>query len=405
MTEIKNFEELISSTLKPGQKLVSYEQKNLLPPGENYGSVLLQLILKIQNGDGKEEIISCVAKTCPPRGIIWEWFNTKVTFKTEINFYKVLLEEFKSFCRAIGVEDVLNCFGRCLGARLSLNAESDEIDEDAVIVFENLKVQGFEMGDRFVGFNEASAKIILKDLAAMHAVPIAYRMSKPDEFRDKIQPHIAKYYDLQFSDTLLDGVKKVLRNDLSADSKYVPYLGKIDQAWENLKKYTPHPTRNTMYTTLVHNDFWLNNTMLKFQNGVAVENKLVDFQLINYSSLANDVIFFLYTSVELSVLENKFEDLLKFYYNSFIQVLTKLGCDVNAYTFKGMMDEFALITKQVQFAHILMMMLPIYILKEKASEMSEMDETAFIKESSEKHENFETRLKFVVLDLIRRAWV
>ncbi|KAI4470354.1 hypothetical protein MML48_1g10942 [Holotrichia oblita] len=405
--EIKNFESFITPSLRPGQRFVSYDCKKLLSPGENYGSVMLQVEAKISNHDGTEEIIHCVAKTCPPTDILKQIFNTKVTFKREINVYRTLVPTLNKFGKENGLEDIMNFFAVCLGGRISLDPNSDTVDDDGILLLENLKVKGYDTVDRFSGFNLDCAEFLLKDLATLHAVPLAYRLKKPKEFDEKIRPHLKKAFSFKVSDDLQINAVKGLENMLAGESECSEYIPKAVEAIMKLTSISIDnpPEERELFATFTHNDFWVNNTMLRIENGKPVSNRMVDFQIIEYSSLAHDILFFLYSSVELSVLENHVDDLLKYYYNQFIEILKKFSCDVSQFTFENYMEECKNIAIQEQLGHILIMLPGIMTLKEKARELSDIKETDMVSEKSSVHENCLKKIKFTLLDFAKRGWL
>lgn len=47
-------------------------------------------------------------------------------------------------------------------------------------------VSGYRNVDRHVGFDYDTTKLIVRDMAVMHAVPIAFRLKKPDVFAEEI---------------------------------------------------------------------------------------------------------------------------------------------------------------------------------------------------------------------------
>ncbi|GJQ80316.1 hypothetical protein Trydic_g12199 [Trypoxylus dichotomus] len=404
--EIRNIEDLIAPLLKPGQQFASCEVENLLPAGENYGSVMLRIEVKVRNSSGDQEILHCVAKTCPPSPLLWEIFNTKVSFKKEIAIYTTIVPTLNDFAKEKGIDNLMNFFAKPIAARISLDPESKEVDKDAVILLENLKVQGYDTGDRFVGFDEETTKYLLRELAIMHATPIAYRSANPEGFKSKILPYLSKNSHFKPSDDVINDLIRRTQNAVSGNPKCVPHLSKIETALREMYEVIKNPpATNDLFITIAHNDFWVNNTMLKYEGVKPIGNKIVDFQIIEYSSLANDVLFFLYTSVDLRVLEEKVDELIKLYYDQFIGTLVRLKHDVSAYSFKAMLEDFAVVARSMQFTHVSFMLTPIMILKGKAVELSELKADDILMDESALHENYHKKLEFLLLDFVKRGWI
>lgn len=402
--EIKNIGELVTPLLKPTEEFVEYESSKLLSPGENYGSVMLEIKVKIRNESDEYEILNFVAKTCPTSPALREIFNTKVTFKKEIAVYTTIAPLLKDFCSAKGADTSIDFFAKCIGARISLNPESSEVDEDAVLLLENLSTQGYNTGDRFVGFDEETTKYLLKDLAVMHSTTIAYRTAHPEEFNLKILPYLKRELSTKAIDNVIDDFAKRFEDVAEKNPDCIPFLPKIKIALTEMKEVTRNPPKGKeIFMTLTHNDFWINNTMLKYREDKPIGNKIIDFQMIEYSSLANDVIFFLYSSVELSVLENKIDELIRYYYDVFIQTLVKLEHNISGYSFESMMEEFAIMANKIQFTHILYLLSPI--MKLKTVENSHFKAVDTPNGDRILHENYYKKLQFVLLDFAKKGWI
>lgn len=402
---IKEFEDLIKPALKSGQKFVSYYPEKLLSSGENYGSVMLRVQVNVTDENGGNDIIQCVAKTCPPRGCLWEMFNTQETFKTEISIYDTVIPELNRFAKEKGMENLIDFLPEYIASRVSLTG-SHIVDEDAVLILENLKIDNYDIGDRFVGFDSQSARLILKDLATLHAIPIAYKFAKPDDFKTKILPFLGKCFAYEMDDKTIDHLARFATNSVRANRHCVPYLKKLEEYARKVNTSQIKPKESDdLFRTIVHNDYWLNNTMLKYEDGKAISNKIVDFQLNDYSSLTHDLVFFLYSSVELSVLESDLDGLYEFYYENFIRVLRQLNCDVSCYSFEAMMEEAGWMAKEVELPHLIMMLPSILKKKEKSEELAEIDDGDFVYNEDCLHENYSKRMQFLLLDFVRRKWI
>lgn len=181
-----------------------------------------------------------------------------------------------------------------------------------------------------MGFNLDSIKLILKDLAELHAVPIALKLKKPNSF-EPLKKHC---HDFEFSAELHQMFWETTREIIKENEHCAKLLDKI-----NLITEVDRPKVKEPFATLVHYDLWCNNSMQKFSHDVAVQNKFLDFQFLAYGSPASDLFFLLWTSVQLEVLENYFEDLLVHYHNHFIKTLKTLGCDTKPFCYEHFLYE------------------------------------------------------------------
>ncbi|KAK9755039.1 Ecdysteroid kinase-like family [Popillia japonica] len=168
----------------------------LTAPGDHYGSIMQSLDVTIKrSSQEKEELLRLVAKLIPASELLRAMFDIQVTFKKEVSAYLDAIPALIDFQREYNVAEdrILDIFPKCYGARINLNNNNGDVDDDAAIILENLKCQGlenlkcqgYETGDRFVGFDYAHAELIVKDLAKFHAIPIAMQKLKPKEFKRK----------------------------------------------------------------------------------------------------------------------------------------------------------------------------------------------------------------------------
>lgn len=139
--KIEKLEELVSRYISKTKKIIEKKITPLTAPGENFGSTILKVDLVVQNEDKTKEDLSIVAKLIPTMEFFREMFNVKVTFKIETAFYDIIVPTLQDFQREQGMTDVIDFFPKFYGARMNLDG-SDNIDNDAIILMENLKVQG-----------------------------------------------------------------------------------------------------------------------------------------------------------------------------------------------------------------------------------------------------------------------
>ncbi|GJQ85188.1 putative vesicle docking protein [Trypoxylus dichotomus] len=408
--EVKNLKELIAASLGNGKKLISYQSSNLLSSGENYGSILLRIQAKYFDENSDEREIDWVAKIAPPIPFLWEFFNTPVTFKKEVGVYKVIQPTLNEFGKEKGIDNLIDIFAKYNGSRYSLDANSEEVDRNAVLLMENLKITGFESKDRFAGFDFDCTELILRDLATLHASVIAFKRAKPKEFQAKILPYLSRdfYFDAgeeqlrQFIETL-KGV------GIKANPGCAEYLPKVEKIFMDIvKAYRAPLNPRETWATFVHGDLWVNNVLLKFENGKPVKHKMVDFQIIEYNSAANDVLFFLYSSVDLALLEDRVDEFLKMYHEYFVETLKKLDCDIAEYTYESFLEECGKVVLELQLAHLTFMHLPIFTMKGEAKEITEFGSwtTSDIEANMKKmHPICGKRFQFIIMNFAKRGWI
>lgn len=379
MFTIEKLEDLIKDYLGDNREFIDYTAINLNEPGENYGSLMLSLDIKVKNKKtNEEETIRAVAKTPPTDEFAQKIFNTQVTFKNEIGFYSVIFPFMQKFQKEHSIEPS-TYFPDYIGSRLNLHG-GDKVETSAVLILENLTEKGFTMGNRFNGFNLNTVKLILKDLANFHATMIAIKLQKPNEFETLVKPYLdgvvfeGENADDNFIQSVCKDSTEMLKNH-----KDIVHL--TDKLIQKVKSQGRREVREP-FATVVHTDLWVNNTMLRFNDDQPVENKFIDFQVTRYQTPADDLLFLLFSSVEDEVLTQHYDNLIKYYHQQFITILDALKVDTSKFSWEAFQEEINH-SVDAQIGHVTCMLFPILMDKSKAKEFEFEKERPF--EPSERH--------------------
>lgn len=157
------------------------------------------------------------------------------------------------------------------------------------------------------------------------------------------------------------------------------------------------------YATICHNDFWVNNAMVKYENNRPVGAKIIDFQILDYSSPAKDLVFFIYSSIQMPFVTDNFDELVKLYHTKLVNILKSFNCDPSPFTYELLLQEMATEAKLSEFNHILMMLHPIYSQKGTVKELSEISEADMV--DSELSDQYNVKLCYVVKEFAKKNWL
>ncbi|XP_028140019.1 uncharacterized protein LOC114334183 [Diabrotica virgifera virgifera] len=392
-TQIKQLETLLRKQLTK-KTIKNVNISRLTEPGENFGSIMYKLDIVLSNNDnGTEEILQAVAKTLPDTELWRKIFNIQVTYTNEMAFYEIVLPTFLEFQRSLGINEVINCFAECLAVRKNLLENSDIIDDDAVIVLENLIPKGYNNIDRFKGFDLNTTKIILKDIAHLHAVALSLKLKDPKTFDEKVKKY-CHVYEVPKEHNTNNGFLKAL---IAENEECRQYVSRI-HGWGEIAKSPPREP----FATVVHEDLWTNNTMQKFENGQPIGNKLVDLQIYEYGSPAADVFFFIFSSIPLEVLKRHLDDLLHFYHESLTSLLKKHKCDLK-FSYDQFLEEMEFVSAY-EFGHALLFHIIAVNGKKGGRESSEEipSEDKFLKYISQP---VKEKAWYMVKECVKRGWL
>ncbi|XP_037031965.1 uncharacterized protein LOC119071237 [Bradysia coprophila] len=197
-----------------------------------------------------------------------------------------------------------------------------------LIVFEDLKVLGYQMADRQSGIDEAHCKLVLSKLGRFHAASIV--LSEMEKH------HMDKYYFGFFKPNapVADVMKAVFEKGLiSCIDQVKTWPGyeniakKMDILSENFIQKVANLCNNSPSSIKVlnHGDLWVNNFLFKYEEGKPVDVVFVDYQMSFFSSPGLDINYFLSTSPTNEVREKKVDVLIEVYYNNFSKILKNLS--------------------------------------------------------------------------------
>ncbi|EFA00204.1 uncharacterized protein LOC660404 [Tribolium castaneum] len=406
--KIENLDNLIAEIIPKNYAFVDAKITRLTASGDNYGSLLLAVDITVKN-EKENKLIHAVAKRPPSNKLVQELFNSQFTFPNEVGFYQTIIPCLRQFQQEQGVKDLISCFPEFYTARLSKDA-TGKVDESSVLLIKNIKKEGFQTLDRTVGFNLEQGRFILGKMAEMHATSLALKILRPEEFKSKLGPFLQQYKVFEMAEEDNRKMINVSLNVVKEDDVCRKYLPQIEEfLWKNLDFCLTKNIKTSSpshFLTLTHCDLWVNNIMVKFdKNSRITEVKFVDFQLYEYASFVRDVVFFIFSSVQTSVLKESCDDLLLHYFDSLIKHLVSLKCDTKLFTYDAFLDEIKSVVHQGEFFHVLTMLPPIFAAEKDTKEVEALELHDVIFHESEVTETHREKAYFVVKEFIRRGWL
>ncbi|XP_076762085.1 uncharacterized protein LOC143430015 [Xylocopa sonorina] len=353
---VEKLDMLLAESLDNDLQIKHVEWKPLTAPGENYGSVMLAITVTLTRSKNKTETLHLVAKLPPRTAYQLDLFNSPVTFKKEIHFYNAMAKELVNLQLECGIkqEDLSILVPKYYGGRLGLKTP-EVFDENAVIVMENIKVIGYDTGDRVHGLDEKHARFTIDKLAKLHALVIAFKLKKPQAYQRIAEIVMAQVANETTEKCIGDMIQKTIA-DIKGIEELKPYVDRVIKAFEYCERANKNPgVVEEPWGTLIHNDYWVNNMMFQHDaRGEVTDMKIVDFQLCAYDYGVKDLLFLLMSSLKKDLLDNKLNDLIDLYYACFVKMLTALKVDTEKFS-KRRFDEILNECGPVKFTQSIMM--------------------------------------------------
>lgn len=252
--------------------------------------------------------------------------------------------------------------------------------------------------DRHIGCDLEATKFILKDLAKFHAVPLALKLLRPDTFENKVKKYMACFNPEVKG---FDGPpNEIILTLLEENLECAALLPKIKKSID-LQKDDRTSFREP-FATLSHKDMWVNNFMVKLENGKVVTNKFVDFQGFTYESPVRDLLFYLFTSVKIDVLKENLDYFLKLYHEHFVKTLEDLQCSTKVFSYENYNDEIQHYATYEIF-HILFML--IIVVMGKKDGPPKKEDAAPVISKDNLSTDIKERVWWIVKEFGQRKWL
>lgn len=286
--------------------VTDFKSESAVPPGNNYGSVVIRVNLKYTDKTSKYEK-KLIVKLPLTHGAIKDIIGD--TLDVEPLFYRDYLPK---------------AHNKSFAAKFYQSSASIP-----VVVLEDLKEAGFAMADRTEQLNLDSCLKYAEAAAAFHAGSVAVFKQNPELIK-------ILCFEKMFSEDLkiAQSTKNILRYglDCMAD-KVLKTTGNkrisdiIKSCSTVLWDFLKDSVKPGAFNTINQGDPWITNMMFKHDSeGNCVDIRLLDFQVLRYASPASDLTFFIWTSLKHYVREEKLNEFIQTYVKALNHNLEAAKC-------------------------------------------------------------------------------
>uniref|UniRef100_A0A1B6LGH6 CHK kinase-like domain-containing protein n=1 Tax=Graphocephala atropunctata TaxID=36148 RepID=A0A1B6LGH6_9HEMI len=294
--------------------ITKFSVKPALGLGENYSSQIFRAIVEYKTKESaKDQFISLIIKAPHTKGLAAELIGMLDVVDKEKRVYTELLPRIYDKINHEFGPKYLNC------------------PLDDVLVLQDLNEEGYEMAKRHQQLDFSHCALVLSSLAKYHACSVPILKETPTLVQS------LGTESLYSNDSLigqqmkgwvapcLNIVSEIFKN-MDGCEEYVELLSNKQDIWDSLvESFKPREDR---LNVLNHGDFWVNNMLFKYNHsGVVTEAKLIDFAVPRYMSPAADIVYFIWSSANEEVREDRIEELVDVYLHSLNTTLEQLRCE------------------------------------------------------------------------------
>lgn len=289
---------------------------------------ILELSFTVRLSTGVDKIKRWIVKAIQenPDSPMTTRYDIHTRMTKEIAICSRLFDAISDYQKRVGIQDTYfnSLFPPMVASRLNLTPKHTRPDRFCVIIYEDLDTLGYNFENALTGFDLPTAEMLVKNLAFMHAVPIAMRLKNIFQFKESVLhmlnevpdgTHIKDHYKLIYRD---------MRLGLDNQPELEPHMENI-QAWIELsQKYS---WTNKVYDTLewftiCHPRYSIRNIMVRRNDeGEPEESKVLEPHRLEFNTGVKDLVYFMFTSLGTQLLQEKFDHIIAVYHHHFTKTL------------------------------------------------------------------------------------
>ncbi|XP_046801334.1 uncharacterized protein LOC124418625 [Lucilia cuprina] len=304
-----------------GQQNYKYQIQGAAKKGDNYMGVVYRITITT-NSRNEESII---LKVPPSNPLQRNQFFARAGFLREALAYEKflpLVEDFQKL-RGLSINETFYEYPQCYFT------STEEYNE--TICMSDLQIDEFFMHNRFEPLPLDQVVYIMGIYGKLHATTLAIKDQNPEKINSlKNIPDIfvQRKNDIQLND-YFESLKRSALESIDKEKE----LGYWDKLNEYFNRGTFYELMLTLldskssepYSVICHGDCWINNVMFKKKNGKVVDARLIDWQIMRYSSPIIDIMYFLMSCTTRDFRKQHFQKALEIYHCAVMEHIKKLG--------------------------------------------------------------------------------
>lgn len=231
--------------------------------GDGFVGVVVRATIQEIDSDKKLRVI---VKIPPENEARREQFKSMQMFEREIYAYNTILPKFVEFQleNGVGLQDGFFNFPKIYFA------EHDKELDDAIIIMEDLKVEGYQMFSKFKPIDFEHARLVMSYLAKLHALSFAFKKANPEIYKIFEKELETDFFAMQFEDERFVGMVQMMMgkalgtldpDDKRNQMKMANFMGNLTSFIGSLK----NNDKMEPYSVLIHGDCWTNNFMFQYK--------------------------------------------------------------------------------------------------------------------------------------------
>lgn len=237
----------------PTIDVLNFSTEPVTETGNNYASLVLRSHIKYLKNNKKNNIFvqRVIIKTILTDSDAAKILSDVRFYDKELVMYERILPKFQNLLRSVGDNDKIFSPALYIDHR------------NKALIFNDLKVEGFETGNRVFGLDHNHVNIVIAKLAKFHACSMVLMEQTDEKYMDFLEPCIRddyignKFFKRMFN-ICIDEIRK-----WPGYESFATKLEKVESLFlkqgEDLYTDSKYPIK-----VLLHGDLWTSNIMFKY---------------------------------------------------------------------------------------------------------------------------------------------
>ncbi|KAH1005912.1 uncharacterized protein LOC109543152 [Dendroctonus ponderosae] len=296
---------------------------------------VLELSMTVRMTTGTTKVNRWILKAIQenPKAPMTTRYDVHTRMTKEIAICSKLFDAIGDYQKRVGIETTYfnSLFPHMVATRLNLTPTRSRPDRYCVIIYDDLDPLGYHFENACTGFDLPTAELLVKNLAFMHAIPIAMRLKNIFQFKESVMHMLNEVPD---GTDIKDHYKQIYRDmrlGLDNQPELEPHMEKI-QAWIELSQkfsWTSKVYDTLDWFTICHPRYSIRNIMVKRnEDGMPTESKILEPHRLEFNTGVKDLVYFMCTSIGTALLRDHFDDIIDVYHDHFITILLQHNVEI-----------------------------------------------------------------------------
>ncbi|XP_075148803.1 uncharacterized protein LOC142222514 [Haematobia irritans] len=302
-----NFKPFLIDTYPDFEEILSFHAKPALAAGENYATLMLRVKVTIKLKDATTKDLSYMLKVAHDNKEMMDMLQHMNFFDVENAVYNEVIPEMEEMYRQAGLDVHFGAKAYRMGP---------EAPGAYYVLLEDLSLRHYKNANRLESLDMDHAELVLRKLALFHAAS-ASRVEAKGEYSATLTPDMDNPVARGMMQQMFGSFKKPFLDNIHRFENGEKYAASMEIFFDNLIEEFIYSRKahSGYFNVLNHGDSWSNNILFKYDANGKVEDLIfVDFQNTNYSSPAQDLFYFMISSLQVDIKVAKYEYFINYYH-------------------------------------------------------------------------------------------